>query len=121
MPRADRAVRPIFGIARTLLAEIASRIRTVERKQALLPRDHSAMREREIFDAALALTDPAQRSAYLAEVCASDDRLRQHLEGLLAMHQQLGSFLEVPAPALVATVDERPLTEAAGTLIGTYR
>src|SRR2546430_511247 len=62
------------------------------------------MREREIFDAALALADPAERSVYLAAVCASDDRLRQHLEGLLAMHQQLGSFLEAPAPVLVATV-----------------
>ena len=28
------------------------------------------MREREIFDAALAITDLAERSAYLAEVCA---------------------------------------------------
>src|SRR5437667_11434787 len=79
------------------------------------------MREREIFDAALAIADPAERSAYLAAVCASDDRLRQHLEGLLAMHQQLDSFLEAPARALVATVDERPLTEGPGTVIGSYK
>src|SRR5436309_15123221 len=79
------------------------------------------MRDREIFDATLAIADPAERSAYLDAVGASDARLRQHLEGLLAMHQQLGSFLEAPAPALVATVEERPLTEGPGAVIGPYK
>src|SRR5262245_7608378 len=76
------------------------------------------MRERDIFDAALALADPAERSAYLAEACAGDHGLRQHLEGLLQMHQQLGSFLEAPAPGV--TVDE-PLTERPGAVIGPYK
>jgi hypothetical protein len=30
------------------------------------------MREREIFDAALAIANPDERSAFLAEVCAGD-------------------------------------------------
>jgi serine/threonine protein kinase len=79
------------------------------------------MREREMFDAALAFADPAARSAYLAEACAGDDRLRRHLEELLAMHQQLGSFLEAPAPALAITVDEQPLREGPGTVLGPYK
>ena len=54
------------------------------------------MREREIFDAALAIANPAERSAYLGEVCSGNPALREHLQGLLAMHQQLGSFLEPP-------------------------
>ena len=52
------------------------------------------MRERDIFDAALAIADPAARSAYLDKVSAGNPGLRQHLDELLAMHGQLGSFLE---------------------------
>jgi len=78
------------------------------------------MREREIFDAALAIANPDERSAYLAQVCAGDPRIREHIEGLLDMHQQLGSFLESPAPSPVATVDEA-LTERPGTVIGPYK
>jgi serine/threonine protein kinase/tetratricopeptide (TPR) repeat protein len=79
------------------------------------------MREREIFDAALAIADSTQRSAYLGEACAGDSRLRQHIEGLLDMHRQLGSFLEPPGPSPVATVDEQRLRERPGTLIGPYK
>src|SRR5262245_2192358 len=57
------------------------------------------MSPREIFHAALALDDPARRSAYLEEVCAGSPSLRQHVAGLLAMEAQLGSFLERPAVA----------------------
>jgi serine/threonine protein kinase/tetratricopeptide (TPR) repeat protein len=78
------------------------------------------MRERDIFDAALAIADPAQRSAYLAEASAGNPELRQHLEELLAMHSQLGSFLEMPAASLVVTADE-PIRERPGTLIGPYK
>jgi len=78
------------------------------------------MREREIFDAALAISKPAERSAYLAEVCAGNRGLREHIEELLHMSQQLGSFLEAPASSPVATVDE-PLTERPGTMIGPHK
>jgi serine/threonine protein kinase len=78
------------------------------------------MREREIFDAALALANPAQRSAYLAEVCSGNHELREHIEGLLDMHRQLGSFLEPPASSPVVTTDGS-LTERPGTVIGPYK
>src|SRR5215475_11094090 len=78
------------------------------------------MRERDIFDAALAIADPAARSAYLDKVSTGNPGLRQHLDELLAMHGQLGSFLEAPAPSLVATVDD-PIHERPGTVIGPYK
>src|SRR5262249_20878488 len=80
----------------------------------------SAMSEREIFDAALVLADPAERSAYLDEACAGDPARKEHLLGLLEMHGQLGSFLESPAPRLAATVAE-PVRERPGTVIGPYK
>jgi tetratricopeptide (TPR) repeat protein/tRNA A-37 threonylcarbamoyl transferase component Bud32 len=55
------------------------------------------MNERDIFHAAVEFTDPAQRSAYLEEVCAGDPLLKQHVEDMLQAYPQLGTFLESPA------------------------
>ncbi len=55
------------------------------------------MTEREIFTAALNKSDPADRAAYLDEVCAGDADLHKRIASLLAEHAQLGSFLESPA------------------------
>jgi WD40 repeat protein/serine/threonine protein kinase len=81
------------------------------------------MSERDVFDAALTIDDPASRSAYLDQVCGGNPALREHIDGLLAMHGQLGSFLESPvlAPGLVATVHEVPISEQPGTVIGPYK
>ena len=78
------------------------------------------MRERDIFDAALAIADPAERSAYLSDASAGNAELRRHLEELLDMHGRLGSFLEAPAVALTATVDAPP-ADVPGTMIGPYK
>jgi serine/threonine protein kinase/WD40 repeat protein len=77
------------------------------------------MSEREIFDAALAIAEPAQRSVYLDKACADDPALRAHVSGLLQMHGQLGSFLEGPKPT-ARTVGE-PTSEYPGSLIGQYK
>jgi serine/threonine protein kinase len=76
------------------------------------------MTEREIFTAALNKEDPAERTAFLDEACAADDSLRRRVESLLAEHQQLGSFMDVPSSA--ATLDPPPL-ERPGTQIGPYK
>jgi WD40 repeat protein len=55
------------------------------------------MNEEHIFDAALAKGDPAERAAYLDEMCAGDPGLRRRVEALLQSHQEAGSFLEQPA------------------------
>src|SRR5262249_5003468 len=83
------------------------------------PPGRRPMSERDIFDAALAIDDPAQRAAYLDRACAGQPGLREHLDALLSMDAQVRSFLEAPAP--VVTVDELPITEGPGTVIGPYR
>jgi serine/threonine protein kinase/tetratricopeptide (TPR) repeat protein len=75
------------------------------------------MTEREIFTAALNKPDPAERAAFLDEQCAGNAPLRQRIESLLAEHQRLGSFMDVPSPR--ATLDQP--TERLGTLIGPYK
>jgi tetratricopeptide (TPR) repeat protein/serine/threonine protein kinase len=79
------------------------------------------MGQREIFDAALALADPAARAAYLEQACAGDPALREQVNGLLAMHGQVGSFLEAPAAALVASATARPAAEGPGAVVGPYK
>ena len=78
------------------------------------------MNEREIFAAALQKPTGAERTAYLNEACGHDDALRQQVEILLREHAQLCSFLESPAAAPAATMDE-PVSERPGTVIGPYK
>src|SRR5437588_5181073 len=78
------------------------------------------MEEQSIFIEALEKDDPAERAAFLDRTCAADLALRQRVERLLQRHEQPGSFLESPAPNLVATVDE-PVSERPGTRIGPYK
>src|SRR5579884_3124834 len=80
----------------------------------------SIMSERDIFDAALAIDDLAERAAYLDRVCEGDAELRKHIDELLSVLSQVGSFLEQPAVALEATVDD-PISERPGTVIGSYK
>ncbi len=55
------------------------------------------MNERDIFHAAIAFTDPVERMAYVAKVCAGDDSLKRHVEDMLLVYPELGAFLESPA------------------------
>ena len=78
------------------------------------------MNERSLFLAALEISDPAARAAYLDKECAGDTALRHRLEVLLRADANAGSFLAKPAQQDV-TVDEPPITERAGTVIGPYK
>lgn len=55
------------------------------------------MNEKTIFLAALELSDPLERSAYLNKACAGDTVLLQKVQSLLASHEKSGDFLEWPA------------------------
>ena len=79
------------------------------------------MNERSIFAAALDITDPAERAAYLDRACGQDPGLRGHLEGLLAEQDQLGSFLARPLAAPTVSVGFDLVTEGPGTTIGPYK
>jgi serine/threonine protein kinase len=70
-----------------------------------------AGRLREIFEAATE-QDPANRSAFLAEVCGTDSGLRSEVERLLSAHASTGGWLDMQSP-------RQP--EFLGQQVGPYR
>jgi serine/threonine protein kinase len=85
-----------------------------------------------IFQAALEKATPAERAAYLDQVCQGDSDLRQQVERLLHAQHQLGSFLEQPAAGATSDVvsgqwidPQRATgvtpTEGPGSHIGPYK
>jgi serine/threonine protein kinase len=75
---------------------------------------------KEIFLTAAEIAGPADRQAYLDLACARDVALRREVEELLEHQAALGSFLQAPAVAPMATVDAL-LSETPGTIIGPYK
>jgi tetratricopeptide (TPR) repeat protein len=73
----------------------------------------------DIFYAAIELASPAERAAYLDQVCDDDLDTRRRVERLLEAHSQAGSFLAA-RPALVAATTDFP-AEPSGTVIGPYK
>jgi serine/threonine protein kinase len=78
------------------------------------------MKERDIFDAALAIENEGQRTAYLDQACQGNSALKEHVQGLLAVQGRLGSFLDSPALAVAADEEGHALEEAGG-MIGPYK
>jgi WD40 repeat protein/serine/threonine protein kinase len=78
------------------------------------------MSERDLFIAALKLTEPAERAAWLDRECDGDAVLRQRIDVLLQAFEKAGSLLENPVVALGLSTDE-PMTEGPGTVIGPYK
>ena len=79
------------------------------------------MNERDIFDNALAISDPRERAEYLDVACEEDRRLRKHIEGLLAVHDKLGGFLELPAVTTGASTKAQAVQCQIGSQIGPYK
>jgi serine/threonine protein kinase/Flp pilus assembly protein TadD len=73
----------------------------------------------DIFCAAIELASPAERAAYLDQVCGYDLDTRRRVERLLEAHSQAGSFLAA-RPAVVAATTDLP-AESSGTTIGPYK
>jgi serine/threonine protein kinase len=74
-----------------------------------------------IFLEALEIAGAEQRQAYLDQACGEDTDLRGRVGALLAANEHAGSFLESPASGLMETLEELPLLEGPGTVIGPYR
>ena len=74
-----------------------------------------------VFLAAIELDAPTDRAAYIARACGDDAALRRRAEELVAAHFRAGSFLNAAAPELAATVDQPPVAERPGTVIGPYK
>jgi serine/threonine protein kinase len=75
----------------------------------------------DLFLKALELHSPCQRQEYLDAACAGNAPLRAEVDALLEANARAGSFLEAPAPVPAATVDEQPISEGPGTVIGPYK
>jgi serine/threonine protein kinase/tetratricopeptide (TPR) repeat protein len=79
-----------------------------------------------IFLQALERHSPDQWPAFLDQACAGQPDLRGHVEALLKAHREVGTAehqerAEGAGPSPVATVDEPPVREQPGTVIGPYK
>lgn len=76
---------------------------------------------KELFAVALE-TDPALRSSFLDQACASDPSLRDELDGLLAAEQEAGTeFLKKPAEVPEAVSDSPAPNSRIGRRLGPYQ
>jgi len=73
--------------------------------------------EESIFTAALELSSPEARAAFLDRECGNDAALRGRVEKLLKSHTGAGSFLHNSFPVTT----DKPLVERPGTIIGAYK
>jgi serine/threonine protein kinase len=64
---------------------------------------------------------PPDRVAYLDAVCGADAELRAQVEALLRSHDAAGSILEQPLFQAGPTVDQAPVVERPGMVIGPYK
>jgi len=78
------------------------------------------MNEEEIFHQALARSVPEEREAYLQQACADKPALRASVEALLRANVGASGFMDRPAAALGATLNE-PIRQGPGTVIGPYK
>jgi WD40 repeat protein/serine/threonine protein kinase len=85
----------------------------IRREQAMNEPEHSL---REIFAEALGITDGEQRSAYLAQACGEDAKLRREVEELLQAEADAGEFLPDQPAGLASRSALEELVEAAEPL-----
>jgi serine/threonine protein kinase/Flp pilus assembly protein TadD len=72
----------------------------------------------DLFAEALECGSAAEQAAYLERACRGDAAARARVEALLRAHREAGPFLRSDT---AATLDDRPATEAAGTVVGPYK
>src|SRR5690242_5598461 len=89
-------------------------------------------KEQSLFIAALPITDPGDREAFLKEACAEDDGMRSRIAEMLAEHDQSEQFFsncilnlardDFDASEKPGEQNDEPITgEMAGMRIGRYR
>jgi serine/threonine protein kinase/Tfp pilus assembly protein PilF len=77
------------------------------------------MDEQSLFFEALEKKEPAERAAFLDEMCANDPARRDRIQNLLKRHEQAGGIL--PPPVSVIATTEEPREGGLGTVIGRYK
>ncbi|MBI2949315.1 MAG: serine/threonine protein kinase, partial [Verrucomicrobia bacterium] len=75
--------------------------------------------EKDLFAEALEIP-PDQRAGFLKDACRSDEPLRQRVEDLLRVHGEASRILAANAE-LPTILDNTPLSESPGTVIGRYK
>jgi serine/threonine protein kinase len=73
-----------------------------------------------IFDEAIQYENFTDRDAYVLKACEDDQKLLARIRALLEHHYG-SSFLDSPILEPEITLDESPLTEGPGTIIGRYK
>jgi serine/threonine protein kinase/tetratricopeptide (TPR) repeat protein len=76
---------------------------------------------RAVFCEALDQETPQEQAAYLDRACEGKPGMRARVEALLRAHAEAGGFLQEASSHLAATVDELPVRERLGTVIGPYK
>jgi serine/threonine protein kinase/Tol biopolymer transport system component len=76
---------------------------------------------KEILSEAMAKEGAQERAAYLDAACADNARLRCEIESLLQLEEKVGDFLEAPVFGPNIILDEPPVAEGPGTVIGRYK
>ena len=76
---------------------------------------HDMEIERTLFEAALELTDPGLREAFLEKTCAADPALRERLGALLAAHHEAATFFDFVPPAPSPARETAPSPDASGS------
>src|SRR5437016_13671509 len=76
--------------------------------------------EESIFAQALEIGSAAERATFLDRACGENQALRAEVEALLRAHERSGDVLDLPEMPAV-TVDQAPLCEGPGTVIGSYK
>jgi tRNA A-37 threonylcarbamoyl transferase component Bud32/tetratricopeptide (TPR) repeat protein len=77
-------------------------------------------RVKEIFAGALE-RDPAERTTYVDQACASDAALRSEVISLLEAHETAGGFIEQEAAQRVGLASAAPRQDWIGRRLGPYR
>jgi serine/threonine protein kinase len=74
-----------------------------------------------IFCDAIEKKTAKERAAYLDDVCGNNADLRTKIEELLQLHDNAGEFLESPVLDPDVTLNDSPITEGPGTVVGNYK
>ena len=74
-----------------------------------------------ILSEAMAKDKAEERAAYLDVACGDNAQLRGEIESLLRLEGKIGDFLEVPVLGPNIILDEPPVAEGPGSIIGRYK
>ncbi len=76
--------------------------------------------EEKIFSMAIQFENHSERDAYVVKACGDNQKLLADVQALL-QHHDASSFLDAPTFEPEVTMDDSPVAEGPGTIIGPYK